>query len=66
VTGPTGQPPRLPLLTRVERFERSHPEIYIAAPYSTAGKWEVSEPDSPQKAYDRGTDMMDDLENRYP
>jgi hypothetical protein len=55
-----------PLTARIERFERRHPGIRITAPFSARGKWEVSEPDSPAKAYDRGTDMMDDLEHRYP
>jgi hypothetical protein len=56
----------LPLTERIDRFQRGHPEIKIAAPWSASGKWEVSEPDTPARAYDRGVDMMDDLEARYP
>jgi hypothetical protein len=57
----------MPLMQRIEHFEDRHPEILIAAAHSTnSGKWEVSEPDSPVAAYDRGTDMMADLERRYP
>jgi hypothetical protein len=56
----------LPLTERVDRFQRRHPEILIAAPWATrTGKWEVSEPDRSAVAYDSGRAMMDDLEARY-
>jgi hypothetical protein len=61
--------PRLdrPLRERVDRFLYKYRDIRISGPWATpSGKWEVSEPDCAAKAYDRGTDMMDDLEARYP
>ena len=63
---PPKVPGNLPLLERIDRFQRRYPEIKIAAPYNTHGKWEVSEPDQPARAYDRGNTMMDDLERLYP
>jgi hypothetical protein len=57
----------LPLTDRVDRFQRAHPDVIMAAPWANpSGRWEVSEPDTPAKAYDRGVDMMSDLEARYP
>jgi hypothetical protein len=57
----------LPLTERIDRFQRRHPEIRIAAPWATPnGKWEVSEPDRAAVAYDNGFAMVDDLEKRYP
>jgi hypothetical protein len=57
----------LPLTERVDRFTRRHPEIRVSAPWATpSGKWEVSEPDRAAVAYDRGLDMIADLEARYP
>jgi len=56
----------LPLSERVERFRRRNPEIRITPPYSGRGKWEVSEPDSPARAYDTASAMLADLEKRYP
>lgn len=56
----------LTLMERIDRFQRRHPEIQIAAPWSASGKWEVSEPETSARAYDRGAVMMDDLEARYP
>jgi hypothetical protein len=63
----TNLPAGLDLNTRIERIERAHPEILIAAPWATrSGKWQVSEPDCAAVAYNRGTDMISDLEARYP
>jgi hypothetical protein len=62
-------PPKvdLPLQERIDRFLRRHHEIRISAPWAApSGKWEVSEPDCAAKAYDRGLDMIADLEARYP
>lgn len=57
----------LPLIERIDRFQRRHPEIRIRAPYwGSSGKWEVSEPDHATVAYDRGADMISDLERRRP
>jgi hypothetical protein len=56
----------LPLTARIDRFGRRRPDIMIAAPWATpTGKWEVSVPGHTAVAYDRGVDMMDDLEARY-
>lgn len=63
---PLKVPGKLPLLERIDRFQRKHPEIRIAAPYNAHGKWEVSEPDQAALAYDTGVVMMDELEARYP
>jgi hypothetical protein len=66
------------MLDRVDEFRRRHPEIKVAAPYAVPShKWEVSEPSvtdendeppsgHPTRAYDNGTEMMNDLEKRYP
>lgn len=59
-------PKREPLLIRVDRFAKAHTEVTISGPcYVPGRKWEVSEPDQPARAYDRGDAMMDDLEARY-
>lgn len=70
--------PQRALLDRVDEFRRRHPEIKIAALYTVPSrKWEVSEPSvtdenddplsgDPTRAYDNGTEMMNDLELRYP
>jgi hypothetical protein len=70
--------PQRALLDRVDEFRRRHPEIKIAAPYTVPSrKWEVSEPSvtdengdplsgDPTRAYGNGTEMMNDLEQRYP
>jgi hypothetical protein len=58
---------RAPLIERVDRFQRAHPELRIAAPWATrSGLWEVSvrgKADTTQ--YDNGHRMMDALEARY-
>jgi Bacterial regulatory proteins, gntR family len=65
--GPDGPRPQLPMMVRIEGFERRLPEIKISAPWANrSGKWEVSEPDRAAVAYDSGRQMMDDLEARYP
>jgi hypothetical protein len=54
-------------IDRVDDFRRRHPEIEVSAPYSNGlGKWEVSEPGEPARAWDRGQDMTAELERRYP
>lgn len=59
--------PQRTLLDRVDTFTRRRPDIKIAAPYAVPSrKWEVSVPDQPAQAWDNGTEMMDDLEARYP
>jgi hypothetical protein len=63
----TKLPAGLDLNARIEKIERAHPELLIAAPFATAsGRWEVSEPDCAAKAYESGFKMIDDLEKRYP
>lgn len=53
------------LLDRVDAFNRKHPEITIAAPYTTFSKlWEVSGADGTSQ-WDNGFRMMDFLEQRY-
>jgi hypothetical protein len=55
------------LLARVDAFTRKHPDIKIAAHYTTLSKlWEVTGPGEGTTAYDNGFRMMDDLERRYP
>jgi hypothetical protein len=55
------------MIDRIDRFRSRHPEIKISAPYFNGlGKWEVSEPDQPARAWDKGQDMIADLERRYP
>jgi hypothetical protein len=64
---PNPPKPELPMMERIERFERRRPEIKISAPWANpSGKWEVSEPDRAAVAHDKGRQMMDDLEARYP
>jgi hypothetical protein len=56
-----------PLQERLDRFQRRHPEIKIAAPWATpSGKWEVSQPDKAAVAYDNGFVMIAELELRHP
>jgi hypothetical protein len=53
------------LLGRVDAFTRKHPDITIAAPYTTLSKlWEVSGV-SGTSQWDNGFRMMDFLEQRY-
>jgi hypothetical protein len=59
-------PVRTPLMERVDRFTRRHPEVVIAAPYNSGGKWRVTEPGREPRAYPTGMQMMDELEKRYP
>jgi hypothetical protein len=55
------------LLDRVDAFQRRHPDIKIAAHYTTPSKlWEVSGPGSGVSQWDNGFRMMDFLEQRYP
>jgi hypothetical protein len=62
----TQQTDPLPLMDRVDRFERRHHDILIAAPWSTrSGRWQVIAPGHDAKSYDNGRAMMDDLEARY-
>ena len=63
----TKLPVGLTLNARIEIFERAHPEILIAAPWATrTGRWQVIVPEHEAESYERGTDMMTDLEKRYP
>jgi hypothetical protein len=64
----TPQPGRAPLTDRIDRFQRAHPELRIAAPWATrSGLWEVSlHGKADTTAYDNGHRMMDTLEARYP
>jgi hypothetical protein len=53
------------LLDRVDTFTRKHPEITVAAPYTTFSKlWEVSGADGTSQ-WDNGFRMIDFLEQRY-
>jgi hypothetical protein len=53
------------LLERVDTFNREHPDIKIAAPYTTFSKlWEVRDA-SGTSQWDNGFRMMDFLEQRY-
>jgi hypothetical protein len=60
-------PDRASLTERLDRFQRAHRELRIAAPWATrSGLWEVSvygKCDTTQ--YDNGHRMMDALEARY-
>ena len=64
----TPRPRRAPLTERIDRFQRAHPELRIAAPWATrSGLWEVSvHGKADTTAYDNGHRMMDTLEARYP
>lgn len=54
------------LLDRIDRLRAKHPEVKIAAHFTTAsGKWEVSQPDQATEAWDNGFDMIAALEARY-
>jgi hypothetical protein len=56
----------LSLNARIERIERAHPEILIAAPWATrSGRWQVIAPGFDQ-TYANGFKMVDELEARYP
>jgi hypothetical protein len=63
----TPQDDRAPLTDRLDRFQRAHPELRIAAPWATrSGSWEVSvHGKADTTAYDNGHRMMDTLEARY-
>jgi hypothetical protein len=63
----TPQPDRAPLTDRIERFQRAHRQLMIAAPWATrSGYWEVSVRGQADTAhYDNGHRMMDTLETRY-
>ena len=54
------------MIDRIDRFQRAHPELKIAAPWATrSGLWEVSvhgRADTTQ--YDNGHRMIEDLERR--
>jgi hypothetical protein len=53
------------LLDRVDAFARKHPEITVAAPYTTFSKlWEVSGAGGTSQ-WDNGFRMMAFLEQRY-
>jgi hypothetical protein len=62
----TSRADRSPLIGRVDRFQRAHPEYVIGAPWATkSGKWEVSiRGKADFTAYDNGHRMMDLLEAR--
>jgi hypothetical protein len=57
---------RAPLTDRLDRFQRAHPELRIAAPWATrSGLWEVSVHGKANTTqYDNGHRMMDTLEAR--
>jgi hypothetical protein len=62
------QADRVPLIERIDRFQRAHREYVIGAPWATrSGLWEVSVRGQEGTAsYDNGRRMMDALEVRAP
>jgi hypothetical protein len=50
----------------LRKFQREHPEVEVRFPFDTAGgKFEVTER-GVLTTYERGTEMMVDLWDRYP
>jgi hypothetical protein len=63
----TSRADRVPLTERIDRLQRAHHELKIAAPWATrSGYWEISvQGKADTTAYDNGHRMMDVLEARY-
>lgn len=56
----------LPMTERIDRVQRRHPEILVAAPWATrSGRWQLIGP-GVEESYENGFECADDLERRYP